>query len=294
MSQAPSNDPTWTIGKLLEWTTRHFQQKGIDNARLDAEVLLARVLACRRIDLYAMYDVEVSPEDRTRFRDWVRQRTGGCPVAYLVGQREFYSLTFDVTPAVLIPRPETEHLIACALDFARKESLARFLDLGSGSGAIAVTLAHELTSIRGVAIDVSPEAIVVAKANATRHAVADRLTFLVSDLFSRLEESEGPFDLIASNPPYVSDEEYASLPATVRDFEPRLALAGGAGGIEIIRRIIEEAPRWLRLGGKLLMEIGERQESAVRVLLESNSHFSGVAVHRDYSGKPRVMEARRT
>lgn len=293
MSNTSPAEQPWTIGRLLEWTTRYFQQQGIENARLDAEVLLSGALACRRIDLYAMYDVDVSAADRSRFREWVRERASGCPVAYLVGHREFYSLDFDVTRAVLIPRPETEHLIACALDFARRDTLDCFVDVGTGSGAIAVTIAHELPDVRGVALDISPDALAVASENARKHGVADRIEFVVSDLFSRLPESAGPFDALLGNLPYVSDEEYASLPKSVRDFEPRLALDGGTEGLAIVSRLIDAAPGWLRPGGELLLEIGERQESAVRALLETNSHFSLHPTHRDYSGKPRVIQAQR-
>lgn len=282
-------DEDWTVGRLLEWTIAFFKRHSLETPRLDAEVLLAKVLDCRRIELYAMYGAEVAERDRGAYREMVRRRADGCPAAYLTGHKEFYARSFDVGPAVLIPRPETEHLVIEALAFAKEEPVRHFLDIGCGSGILAVTLAKEWPSAFGMAVDVSSDALAVALGNAKRHGVAERITLLRSDLFACVPRDE-PFDLIVSNPPYVAREEFASLPATVRDHEPRLALDGGAFGLEIVARIIEQAARFLRPKGRLLLEIGSAQESAVRSLA-TGAGFKLDATANDLAGHPRVIRA---
>lgn len=281
---------TWTIGRLLEWMTGYFQARVSDSPRLDAEILLAHHLGCQRIQLYVMYEEEISAQDRARLKDLVVRRGEGCPVAYLTGVKEFFGLRLRVNPAVLIPRPETEVLVESAVALARHRTIERFFDLGTGSGAIAIALAKAWPSASGVASDCSPEALAVAKENAEQHQVADRIEFRAGKLFDAAPEET--FDLIASNPPYVASEEIPGLANTVRDYEPRLALDGGPAGLEVLRQIIEAAPRHLRPGGSLLLEIGDSQEAAVRALFTS-SPLALEPTIRDYSRLPRVLLAHR-
>lgn len=287
-----SADEIWTVGRLLEWTTQFFKQHAVASPRLDAEILLSHVLACPRIELYTLYDGEVSVPDRAQFRDLVKRRAAGCPPAYLIGWREFYGIRFNVTPAVLIPRPETEHLVEAALAFAAAEPLARFLDIGTGSGAIAVAIAKNLPEVRGWAVDLSPEALAVARNNAETAGVADRIAFATSDLFANIDPT-ATFDLIVSNPPYVTTQEWERLNPGVRDFEPHLALDGGKDGLDVIRRLVEATPRHLRPGGRLYLEIGETQSAAATAILASSPHLVPLPVILDLAKKHRVVGAKR-
>lgn len=288
----PSRSDIWTIGQLLEWTTQHFTAKQLDSPRLDAQLLLAEVLGCSKIELYMMYRDEVGPADRARFRALVVQRAQGSPVAYLLGRREFYGLDLEVNRSVLIPRPETEFLVDQALEYARRHNLAHFLDVGTGSGAIAIALCHKWETARGWAVDISPEALAVAERNANKHQVKERLEFLLGDLWEPVP-ADALFDLIVSNPPYVSTGEYAELSPTVRDHEPRLALEAGPEGLSAIRRLLADAARFLRPGGLLLMEIGSTQGEAVAKLLKNHPEFEGVNILLDYARLPRVAQATR-
>ncbi|MCU0880379.1 MAG: peptide chain release factor N(5)-glutamine methyltransferase, partial [Pirellulaceae bacterium] len=240
MSQAES----WTVLRLLTWTTSFLKERGSENPRLDAEVLLAHARQCERIMLYAAFDEVVADDVRTAFRELVKRRAAGEPVAYLVGQREFYSLRLKVTPDVLIPRPETEFVVVAALDALKKigpkSGGLRVADVGTGSGAIAVAVAKHAPLCRVVAVDISPEALLVARENAVTHGVADRIEFFEGDLLAGIP-AERKFAVIASNPPYVSAGELAELAPDVKDHEPHLALLGGPTGTEIIERLIPQA-----------------------------------------------------
>jgi len=291
VAHTATTDSSWTIGKLLDWTARFLAEKGAESPRLDAEVLLAHVQGCRRIDLYTRYDEPAGDEIRQRFRDLVRQRVQGCPVAYLVGRKEFFSLEFEVDAAVLIPRPDTETLVMECLRLAREMPAPRCLDIGTGSGNIAVVLAKQHPGVQITAIDVSREALGVARRNAARHGVESRINFLHGDLFSPLEPSDR-FEFIVSNPPYIAEEDWPQLPAGVRDYEPRVALDGGPGGYRVVERLIAEARRHLHPGGHLILEIGTPQEDRVRQLLREHRYEVAPTI-RDYSGHPRVLRARR-
>ncbi len=213
---------TWTIGRLLQWTTDYLKQHGADSPRLDAEVLLADARGCKRIELYTAFDEPASDDLRTKFRALVKERAEGKPVAYLVGRREFYSMEFQVTPDVLIPRPETELLVVRLLDIAKERGPSESLtiaDVGTGSGVIAVAAAKWLPSARVTAIERSGKAIDVAKKNAMQHGVAERIEWLEGDLLDAAP-ADRMFDVIASNPPYVSEAEFARLSKSVKEFEP--------------------------------------------------------------------------
>jgi release factor glutamine methyltransferase len=283
----------WTTGRLLEWTTNYLKQHGADSPRLDAEVLLAQALDCQRIQLYAAFGDVPSEEVRTAFRELVRRRAEGMPVAYLVGRREFYSLSFRVTPDVLIPRPETEFLVIRLLDLASPAEAEWIIaDVGTGSGVIAVCAAKWLPASRVLAIDVSPKALEVAAANAREHSVSDRIEFVESDLFAAVPP-ERVFDFVVSNPPYVAEHEVAGLSRDVRDYEPRGALVAGPQGTETIQRLIEQAAERLKPGGWLLTEISPQIEGAVRETVSRDGRYELAPTVKDLAGLARIIQARK-
>lgn len=296
MSEKPSGDDAWTVGRLLAWTTDWLGSRGSESPRLDAEVLLAHVRGCPRILLYTAFDQVVGDAERSRFRELVKRRGGGEPVAYLVGSKEFFSLDFAVSPAVLVPRPETEGLVVRALDLCKERAAdlppPRIIDVGTGSGAIAVTLAKQLPAAEIVATDISAAALAVARANAARHGVEERVTFVECDLLE-CPEAAGPWDIIVSNPPYVREDEFASLPDAVRLHEPRQALVGGATGVEVIRQLVSQAAQRLAAGGWLLIEIGPSTAAAAREVIASVAGLDLGSTLNDLAGLPRIVQARR-
>lgn len=285
----------WTIGRLLNWTTDYLSNTGSTSPRLDAEVLLAEARCCERIDLYTAFDETADEKMRTLFRDLVRRRAAGTPVAYLVGQREFYSMAFEVTPAVLVPRPETEFLIVALLDRVKQEQSKRTLriaDIGTGSGVLAVTAAVQLNDCQVTATDVSSAALDVARRNAARHQVSDRIDWREGNLFAALT-GEVKFDYVLSNPPYVSEEEYRQLPSDVRDHEPRGALVAGERGTEVIEQLVSGAVAYTKPGAWLLVEISPMIEQAVSDSFATNEAWQLECVTKDHAGLARVVQARR-
>lgn len=278
---------------MLDWTAKHLAQKGVEYPRLDAEVLLANAAGCKRIDLYGLrFAEEASPEVRQKYKDLIRRRLEGCPVAYLVGKKEFYGLEFEVSPAVLIPRPDSEHVVMACLELAKGMTAPRVLDIGTGSGNLAVAIAKHLPTVQVTTIDRSSEALAVAQRNAARHGVAERVRFLQGDLFAPLDKDER-FDFVLSNPPYIPHEDLARLPVGVRDYEPHTALDGGPGGFVVFERLVDEARERLVSGGWLLVEIGAPQEQGARERISRLAEYElGPTIH-DYSGHPRVLKARR-
>lgn len=292
MSQSASAKQVWTVGELLQWTEKFFAQKGLESPRLDAQVLLAHVLGCDRIHIYTRFDESTADDRRTQFRDLVRRRVEGCPVAYLVGRKEFYQLAFEVTPAVLIPRPATEAVVLAALERAKPLSAPRILDVGTGSGCIAISIAKQHLGAQIIATDVSEEALVVARRNAETLGTSSRLSVVRSDLFAELARDDA-FDLIVSNPPYVRSGDIAQLSADIRDHEPRLALDGGADGFAVIDRLLAEAPSRLRPGGWLVIEIGADQPDEMLARLNTISDLVDGQILPDRDGHARVAVARR-
>ena len=293
MSQPVATESTWTVGGLLNWTAKYLAQKGSEFPRLDAEVLLAHALGCKRIDLYGLRFAEpASEEARQRYRDLVRRRVEGCPVAYLVGRKEFFSLEFEVSPAVLIPRPDTELVVTACLDLARVMPEPRVLDLGTGSGCLAVTVAKQLPGARVTAVDIDVEALAVARRNADRHGVAPRIQFLQGDLFEPLPAGAA-FDFILSNPPYIPEGDIAKLAPGVRDFEPHVAINGGLDGYAVLDRVAARARDYLAPGGYLIVEIGAPLEGPVRQRLGMYPEYELMDTLFDYSGHPRVQRTRR-
>jgi release factor glutamine methyltransferase len=286
------SDEPWTVGRLLAWTTEWLGSKGSESPRLDAEVLLAHVRGCQRIMLYTAFDEVMADEPRTRFRELVRRRGAGEPVAYLVGHREFFSLSFAVSPAVLVPRPETEALVVRVIDLCRTAEAPRIADVGTGSGAVAVTLAKHLPRATIHASDLSAAALAVARGNAERHGVAGRITFVEADLLDHAALA-GPMEVIVSNPPYVRESEYASLSRDVRDHEPRQALVAGPRGVEVIERLAAEAATRLVPGGWLVLEAGPLVAAEVTAILAATPGLKPGPVIADLAGLPRVFQARR-
>ncbi len=286
---------TWTIGRLLSWTADYLKEHQSASPRLDAEVLLAEALECRRIDLYTRFDETPDDDARTSFRGFVRRRAEGTPVAYLVGRREFYSLSFRVTADVLIPRPETELLVVALLDLARSRPVGKEIsiaDVGTGSGIVAICAAKQLPNCRVTAIDVSPAALAVARENATEHGVTERIDLVESDLFAAVDPQQR-FDFIVSNPPYVTTAELAALSPDVRNFEPYRALAAGQQGVDVIERLIRQAGDRLHGGGHLLFEVSPTVHDAARSLLESDERFTPGETIKDLARLPRVVQGSR-
>jgi release factor glutamine methyltransferase len=292
MSQS---DP-WTIGRLLTWTADFFKQHGSDTPRLDAEVLLAAARGCQRIELYTAFDQIIDDASRSRFRELVRRRGEGEPVAYLVGHREFFSLRFRVTSDVLIPRPETELLVVQLLDLAKREfsetAELRIADVGTGSGIIAICAAKHLPQAKVTAIDRSPAALAVARENAEQLGVAECVQLINSDLFSGIAVDQ-KFNIVASNPPYVSEAEFATLSPSVRTFKPSLALVAGARGTEVIEHLAPQAAQRLHPGGWLLLEVSPMIEPAVREIVSASKWFEIGPTLKDSAGQPRVVQAKR-
>ena len=281
----------WTIGRLLTWTTGFLREHGSESSRLDAEVLLAHALGCERIALYTRFGEPATDATRDAFRELVRRRAAGTPVAYLVGHKEFFSLDFEVGPAVLIPRPDSEFVVLEFLRVAKPLAEVSVIDVGTGSGNLAVSAAHQHAGARIRAIDSSPAALEVARRNATRHGVADRVEFLEGNLFDPIPSGVS-VDCILSNPPYIPTAEIPNLPVGVRDHEPHAALDGGPTGLEVVGRIISAAGNYLKTGGQLILEIGAPQEAAVRKLLEDTDRFDLLPTIHDYAGHPRVVSSR--
>jgi release factor glutamine methyltransferase len=280
----------WTVLELLRWTTDYFARSGIDTARLDAEILLAHALESDRLRLYVDYEKPVLAKERDRFRALVQRRAGErVPVSLLLGQREFWSLPFRVTGDVLTPRPETETLVEAALSkVSEAESMVRILDVGTGSGAIALSLASELPHADITATDLSSPALQIATENADHLHMGERIRFLAGDLFEPVASER--FDLVISNPPYVARDDAASLPPEL-SHEPDMALFAGADGLEVIRRLVAEAGNHLSPGGWLLFELSPEQIETVETEL-AGAGFSEIERRFDLARLPRVVGAR--
>ena len=285
---------SWTILRLLTWTTDYLKSHGSESPRLDAEVLLAHARGCERIMLYAAFDQIVEEATRAKFRELVKRRAEGVPVAYLVGKREFYSLSFRVTPDVLIPRPETEFVVVAVLDAVKEiPNQPLVADVGTGSGAIAVAIAKHAPQAQVIAIDISPAALAVARENAAAHQVAERIEFFEGDLLASVPKSPR-FTVIASNPPYIGEGEIGTLSASVINHEPRQALIAGPTGTETIERLIPQAAERLLPGGSLILEISPLVAGRVTELIVASGQFVPPATINDLAGLPRLIRARRT
>lgn len=285
----------WTIVSLLRWATEYFAGYDIDSPRATAEILLGHALGLRRIDLYVKHDLPLRPDELQRFKELIKRRREREPVAYIVGEKQFWGLDLAVDPSVLIPRPETEHLVEAALDLLPKDGAEEprwVLDAGTGSGAIVLALAHERAQHRFLGVDRSPAALAVARENARIHHLGDRVAFLATDWFSAFADGPGRFDLLVSNPPYIRSADLAALQPEILRFEPRAALDGGVDGLDAYRILFPAARRLVRAGGTLLTEIGFDQRADIETLAGRSDGISFVRCIRDYAGLERVMEFR--
>ncbi len=280
----PSTE-AWTIQRLIDWTSDYLKKHDSDSPQLEARILLAFALHLTKIELYTHFDMVPDDKALKIFRELVKRRGQGEPVAYLIGQKEFYSLEFEVNSSVLIPRPETELLVLEAIEYLKKkpgysENRFELCDLGTGSGIIAITLARELIPVHITAIDISDRALTVAVKNSEKHQVSDKIVFLKSDLFSALS-SGTCFDLILSNPPYVSASEYESLPVMVRNYEPREALLAGPTGCEVLETIANTAPSFLKKDGAIIMELSPMISAAVVDFMEKSGLWTDIHLIKD-------------
>lgn len=292
--QSTPKTDLWTTRKLLQWTADHLLKKRIDSPKLAAELLMAHVLGMQRIQLYLDMDRPASAAERTAFRELVERAARHEPIQYLVGQAHFYSLPFQVDKSVLIPRPSTETLVEGAIQFLKHtpgHATPRIADVGTGSGCIAISLAVNLPNARVLATDISPAALKLARANADRHAVSDRIDLIRGSL---LEPLAGElFDMILSNPPYISDAEWAAVAPNVKDFEPVTALRGGHDGLDLIRPLIAHAGRYLKPAGRLAIEISSSQGAAALALAGQTPDLANPRILADFEGLDRILVADR-
>lgn len=284
------NDKIWTIGRILKWTEQYFKDKGIESPRLDAEVLLAHVLEKQRIYLYVHFDEPLQPGELAAYREMIKKRVLRVPVAQILGEKEFMGLTFKVTADTLVPRPDTEILVQAAVDRLRAmagEEPLRFADIGTGSGAICLSVLHYLSDTVADTVDISPAARAVAEENAASLGLADRITFHTGDLLQPL--SGISFAAILSNPPYIPEADIAKLAPEVRLKEPHTALSGGQDGLDFYRRLAKEAPAMLVPGGFTAFEVGIHQAGDVADLLKANPLIDRTEILPDYAGIDRVV-----
>lgn len=281
----------WTVKRVLHWAGEDFARHGIENPRLDAELLLGHATGLTRIDLILQAEKPLAPDELERFRALIRRRRGGEPVAYVLGQREFYGLNFKVAADVLIPRPDTETLVEVALERTSERSLyGRLLDLCTGSGCVAVAFANRRPTWKVTGVDISERAVALARENAVKSGTIWGVGFLQGDLFDPVRGHS--YESIVANPPYIPSGEIAGLMRDVRDFEPRLALDGGRDGLDFVRRIVKESPEHLVPGGLLALEVGHDQAARVGALFEARG-FGEIQRSRDYGGHERVVSGRR-
>lgn len=277
----------WTIGSILKWTEQYFGTRGIDSPRLDAEVLLSHVLGKERIYLYVHFDEPLEAPELAAYREYIKQRVARQPVAYIIGRREFMGLSFRVTPAVLVPQPDTEILVQAALDRLAAKPAARIADIGTGSGAIVLSLLYYRKELQASAVDISADALAVAAENAASLGVAERVTFCEGDLLAPLAGQQ--FAAIVSNPPYIPTADIAGLAPEVRTAEPMGALDGGADGLVFYRRLVADAPALLASDGFLAMEVGIHEAAPVAALAQASGAFARTEVLKDLAGIERVV-----
>ena len=283
---------SWSIARVLRWATDDFRRRELDSPRLDAEVLLADVLGVERVRLVIEADRPLEERELALYRDRIQRRRRFEPVAYIVGHREFYGLDFRVDRRVLVPRPDTETLVEAALARTRATSMyGQMLDLCTGSGCVAIAFAKQRPTWRVTGVDISDDAVDLARHNALRLGVAGSVSFVSGDLFAPLAPG-ARFDLVTANPPYIERAALPELPADIRDFEPRVAVDGGLEGLEVIGRIVEAVVERLELGGVVAFEVGSGQAARVAALLEALG-LSSIERRRDYGGIERVVSARR-
>ncbi len=285
-----SRRSTWTSLDLVRWTAGYFKDHRVENARSEAEILLAHTLGTRRIDLYLNHDQPLCEDELARFKSTIKRRLAGEPVAYITGVREFWSLTLTVNPSVLIPRPETECLVEAVLPLLDDcaKSPKRVLEMGTGSGAIVIALAHDHPEHRYLAMDRSVAALQTARQNARKHRVEERIGWFCGNWDAALLPGNETFDLIVSNPPYIRSSDINELQPEIRNHEPRIALDGSADGLACLRRIIESAHHYLRPGGHVALEMGYDQKTEIQSIAAAVGRYTSLRIVKDYSGHDRI------
>ena len=285
---------TWTINKLLSWITQYLKDKAIESPRLHAELLLSHVLGLKRIELYTNFEKQVEKPELDKLHALVKRASQNEPIAYLVGKTEFYSMEMEVSKACLIPRPETELLVQRAIEFLRmRDGIQSVCDLCTGSGCIAIAIAKNFHQANIIATDISDEALLIAARNVEKFNLKERIKLLSGDLFDPIipHLDKGKFDLIVSNPPYVSDIEYEKLDLNVKDHEPKIALFAGEDGLDIYKRIIEKVDTFLKPAAALIFEIGYAQGHAIYELLDKSNIFSEIIIEKDFQNNDRIVTA---
>ena len=280
----------WTISSLLNWTVNYFKTKGIESARLDAEILLADVLKQERIYLYVHFDEPMQKDELAKFREYVAKRAKHIPVAYIIGEREFMGLPFKVTSDTLIPRPDTEILVESAINNIDKEASIDIVDIGTGSGAIILSLLHNLPKANGYSVDISAKAVKVAEENSKSLNLADRCKFFVGDLFAPFDDKKIAFDVIVSNPPYIPLKDIVGLESDVKDYEPLSALTDNGDGLSYYKRLLSEGKIYLKDGGFIGLEVGIYQADIVGQIALDNG-WKNIQIIKDYAGIDRVVLA---
>ncbi|MFP6764348.1 MAG: peptide chain release factor N(5)-glutamine methyltransferase [Planctomycetaceae bacterium] len=290
-----AQEQDWTVRMVLDWTIAHLKQHGSESPRLDAEILLAHARNCQRIQLYTNYETLLEPNERATMRELVIRRATLEPVAYLVGYREFFGIEFEVRPGVFIPRPDTETLVVSLLEAAEDMEHVtplRILDVCTGSGCIPVSVAANCPRARLTAVELDADVVQIARRNAEQNGSADRVEILQGSLFEPLT-ADAQFEIIASNPPYVTDQEMDGLQPDVRLHEPHLALRGGVDGLDIVRKLLDQAPARLVSGGVMLLEIASEQAETVRQLYAGTGAFEPAEIVKDLGGRSRVVVAQK-
>ena len=278
----------WTIGSILKWTEQYFQSKGVESPRIDAEVLLSHVLHKERIYLYVHFDEPLEVDELAKYKELIKKRTMRIPVAYILGEKEFMGLNFMVNPFVLIPRPDTEILVEAVIERLKKIESPEFVDIGTGSGAIVLSVLANVEQAKGNTVDISADALAVAQKNAENLKLTDRVKFYHGDLYSPVVEKK--FDAIVSNPPYIPNKEIEGLAPEVQK-EPYGALAGGQDGLDFYRRLINEGISLLKPRGFMAFEVGIYQAKAVEELAKGKAEIGETLIIKDYSGIERVVIA---
>jgi release factor glutamine methyltransferase len=280
----------WTVQRLLKWTEEYLEKRGISSPRWEAEQLLAHLIDANRLDLYLDPHRPLLPQELTTFKDLMKRRTQGEPLQYITGRQGFWKHEFRVEPGILIPRSDSEVLVQATLEGLKKIEYPRILDVGTGTGCLIISILADLPKARGVATDIGTQALRLARGNATRIKVQDRLSFVLGDLLTPFKEEA--FHAIISNPPYVAEEEWDSLPKEVRDKEPPQALKGGKEGLFYLGRLIAQGWRHLLPGGFLIMEIGWQQMDKVTDLFKGKP-YTGIEFFSDLGGRDRMVLGRR-
>lgn len=287
--QSASTADGWTVQRILEWTASFLKQKGVESPRLESELLLAFARKCPRIRLYTEFTELLTDGERAVMRELVQRRAKREPLAYLVGTREFYGRSFEVGTGVLIPRPETETLVDVCLERISRDAPREILEVGFGSGCIAITVAKQRPLCSVIATDISSVAMEIASRNVAKHGVSGQVTLVEGDILEPLKNSGRKFDGLVSNPPYIRDDERSQLQPEVAEHEPAEALFAGVDGLEIVRRIVKQAPGLLKPGAFIELELDPGQCEEVALMLQA-AGFSETSIRRDLSGNARVVE----